>query len=68
VGRSSALQRTLNDAYSFTLVATPTPIQAQAFHLRCRSDQGVASNRLRPSGYFLRGVNSMRLPKVKTSV
>ena len=24
---------TLNDAYSFTLVATPTPIQAQAFHL-----------------------------------
>jgi hypothetical protein len=24
---------TLNDAYSFTLVATPTAIQAQAFHL-----------------------------------
>ena len=24
---------TLNDAYSFTLVATPTPIQAQAFRL-----------------------------------
>jgi hypothetical protein len=24
---------TLNDAYSFTLVATPTPIQAQAFSL-----------------------------------
>ena len=24
---------TLNNAYSFTLVATPTPIQAQAFHL-----------------------------------
>ena len=23
----------LNDAYSFTLVATPTPIQAQAFRL-----------------------------------
>ena len=25
---------TLNNAYSFTLVATPTPIQAQAFSLR----------------------------------
>jgi hypothetical protein len=24
---------TLNDAYSFTLVATPTPTQAQAFRL-----------------------------------
>jgi hypothetical protein len=24
---------TLNDAYSFTLIATPTPVQAQAFHL-----------------------------------
>ena len=24
---------TLNDAYRFTLVATPTPIQAQAFSL-----------------------------------
>jgi hypothetical protein len=24
---------TLNDAYSFTLVATPTPVQAQAFRL-----------------------------------
>ena len=24
---------TLNDAYSFTIVATPTPIQAQAFRL-----------------------------------
>jgi hypothetical protein len=24
---------TLNDAYSFTLVATPTPLQAQAFRL-----------------------------------
>jgi hypothetical protein len=24
---------TLNEAYSFTLVATPTPIQAQAFAL-----------------------------------
>ena len=29
----NAVTTTLNQAYSFTLVATPTPIQAQAFTL-----------------------------------
>ena len=41
---------TLNEAYSFTLVATPTPIQAQAFRpARRRPDQAVASNTPRPA-------------------
>ena len=48
----NAVTTTLNQAYSFTLVATPTPIQAQALYpAECRSDQAVASNTARPAKF-----------------